>query len=93
MPRADWEGIFRAQGMKNPLPRTRMLDGFNEGWIDVRDQGHLALKGHTPLVDVIAALVARLGWPARLFHTARLDKLLANRQYSVSSTMRKDFRV
>ena len=61
VPRADWEGIFRAQGMKNPLPRTRMLDGFNEGWIEFRDQGHLALKGHTPLVDVIAALVARLG--------------------------------
>ena len=61
VPRADWEGIFRAQGMKNPLPRTRMLDGFNEGRIEFHDRGRLALKGHMPLVDVIAALVARLG--------------------------------
>jgi uncharacterized protein YbjT (DUF2867 family) len=58
VPRAAWEDLFRAQGMKNPLPRMRMLDGFNEGWIEFRDQGRLALKGETPLARVIAALVA-----------------------------------
>lgn len=34
VPRESWEPIFRAQGTRNPLPRIRMLDGFNEGWID-----------------------------------------------------------
>lgn len=56
--REGWEGLFRAQGMKNPLPRVLMLDGFNEGWIEFRDHGRSAVKGKTPLVDVIAALVA-----------------------------------
>jgi uncharacterized protein YbjT (DUF2867 family) len=56
--RESWEGLFRAQGMKNPRPRMRMLDGFNEGWIEFRDHGRAAVKGKTPLVDVITALVA-----------------------------------
>src|SRR6202044_3486369 len=29
VPRESWEGLFRSQGMKNPEPRVRMLDGFN----------------------------------------------------------------
>lgn len=56
--RDSWEALFRAQGMKNPLPRIRMLDGFNEGWIEFSDQGRSAVKGDTPLLDVITALVA-----------------------------------
>lgn len=56
--RERWEGLFRAQGMKNPLPRIRMLDGFNEGWIEFQDHGRLAVKGDTPLLEVITALVA-----------------------------------
>src|SRR5258705_20877 len=31
VPREDWELIFRSQGTRNPLPRIRMLDGFNKG--------------------------------------------------------------
>lgn len=58
LPRASWEGLFRSQGTKNPLPRIRMLDGFNEDWIEFRNQGRLAVKGSTPLSEVIAALVA-----------------------------------
>jgi uncharacterized protein YbjT (DUF2867 family) len=58
VPRESWDGLFRSQGMKNPLPRIRMLDGFNEGWIAFRDQGRLTVKGSTPLAEVIAALVA-----------------------------------
>jgi uncharacterized protein YbjT (DUF2867 family) len=58
IPRESWEGLFRAQGMKNPQPRVRMLDGFNEGWIEFRDRGRSAAKGDTPLLDVISALVA-----------------------------------
>jgi uncharacterized protein YbjT (DUF2867 family) len=58
VPRESWEALFRGQGMKNPWPRIRMLDGFNEGWIEFRDHGRQAMKGTTPLVEVIAALVA-----------------------------------
>jgi uncharacterized protein YbjT (DUF2867 family) len=58
VPPATWEDLFRAQGVKNPRPRMRMLDGFNEGWIEFRDGGCAAVKGDTPLVDVVAALVA-----------------------------------
>jgi uncharacterized protein YbjT (DUF2867 family) len=61
VPRASWETLFRSQGMKNPQPRLRMLDGFNEDWIAFRDQGRLAVKGATPLSEVIAALVAKAG--------------------------------
>lgn len=57
VPREDWERIFRAQGARNPLPRMRMLDGFNEGWITFRNDGRSALKGTTPLENVIADLV------------------------------------
>jgi uncharacterized protein YbjT (DUF2867 family) len=59
--RESWEGLFRAQGMKNPQARIRMLDGFNEGWIEFQDQGRSAVKGDTPLLDVITALVAGNG--------------------------------
>ena len=45
MPRDSWEGLFRSQGMKNPLPRIRMLDGFNEGWIDFEAGEGNTLKG------------------------------------------------
>ncbi len=33
VPRETWGAIFRAQGMRDPVPRIQMLDGFNEGWI------------------------------------------------------------
>jgi len=56
--RETWEEIFRAQGMKHPLPRMRMLDGFNEGWIAFRDGGREAQKGTTDLAEVIAGLAA-----------------------------------
>lgn len=57
VPREAWESLFRAQGATNPEPRIRMLDGFNEGWIDFRDQGWGAVKGTTALERVIAELV------------------------------------
>lgn len=59
--RDTWEGIFRAQGMHNPVPRMQMLDGFNEGWIDFRDHGAHARKGRIGIDDAIASLVARKG--------------------------------
>jgi NAD(P)H dehydrogenase (quinone) len=31
VPREAWGALFKSQGMKDPMPRTQMLDGFNEG--------------------------------------------------------------
>ena len=64
MPRETWEGIFRAQGTRNPTPRIRMIDGFNEGWIDFADQGRTARKGVTTIESVIAGLVKAHGGKA-----------------------------
>ena len=58
VPRESWHELFTSQGMKNPVPRMRMLDGFNEGWIDFKDGGSKAIKGWTTPLDVIAALIA-----------------------------------
>lgn len=57
VPRETWEGIFRAQGTRNPQPRIRMIDGFNEGWIDFADQGRAARKGSVTIESVIAEMV------------------------------------
>src|ERR1700733_11000438 len=56
VPRETWEALFRAQGMKHPMPRMRMVDGFNEGWIDFEGGGEHR-KGATTLYAVIADLV------------------------------------
>lgn len=55
--RETWDGLFSSQGMKNPQPRVRMLDGFNEGWIEFQDGGRRAIKGSTTAADVIADIV------------------------------------
>lgn len=34
VPRDRWQALFSEQGMRNPLPRMQMIDGFNEGWIE-----------------------------------------------------------
>jgi NAD(P)H dehydrogenase (quinone) len=65
VPRESWEELFRSQGMKYPEPRMRMLDGFNEGWIEFQNAGSQALKGRTDPVAVIAALVAAIAMEAR----------------------------
>jgi uncharacterized protein YbjT (DUF2867 family) len=59
VPRDTWETLFRSQGMQYPMPRIRMIDGFNEGWIDF--QGGVGIehrKGQIPLDNVLKALVA-----------------------------------
>jgi uncharacterized protein YbjT (DUF2867 family) len=58
VPRESWDELFRLQGMRNPKPRMRMLDGFNEGWIEFRDGGNQAIKGRTNALTVITGLVA-----------------------------------
>ena len=58
VPRASWEELFRSQGMKNPLPRMRMLDGFNEGWIDF-DSAAGTRKGNATLEATIRSLISK----------------------------------
>ncbi|MGB8739931.1 MAG: NmrA family NAD(P)-binding protein [Xanthobacteraceae bacterium] len=57
VPRDAWEGLFASQGMKNPTPRARMLDGFNEGWIEFENGEQSSRKGHTELKTVLKQLV------------------------------------
>ena len=57
VPRDSWEGLFRSQGMKNPLPRMRMLDGFNEGWIEFERGEAGSKKGTIVLETVLNTLV------------------------------------
>ncbi|WP_423193704.1 NmrA family NAD(P)-binding protein [Cupriavidus sp. H18C2] len=56
--RPMWEALFRAQGMKHPLARMRMLDGFNEGWIDFESSPDQILRGHVALDTVLGELVS-----------------------------------
>lgn len=57
VPRAGWDPLFRAQGMRNPLPRIQMLDGFNNGTFQFRDDGKHTLRGEVTLLEAITALV------------------------------------
>ncbi len=59
VPRATWEALFRSQGMKNPVPRAQMLDGFNEGWIAFEGDASSIRKGSVSLDTVIQALIVR----------------------------------
>ena len=59
VPRGSWEALFKSQGMKNPIPRIRMLDGFNEGWIDFEHGEAGSLKGNVALETVLNALIKR----------------------------------
>jgi len=60
VPRETWAGLFRSQGMRNPQPRMRMLDGFNEGWIAFADETR-TIKGTISAAALVAALVAGEG--------------------------------
>lgn len=59
VPKEDWEGSFRAQGMAHPGPRIRMIDGFNEGWIDFTGAQPDHRKGRIGIEEAMAALVSR----------------------------------
>jgi NAD(P)H dehydrogenase (quinone) len=59
VPRARWESLFRAQGMKNPTPRMQMIDGFNAGWIDFSKRGASARKGSIGIDQAIATLIQK----------------------------------
>jgi uncharacterized protein YbjT (DUF2867 family) len=57
VPRDTWERLFREQGMRNPLPRMQMLDGFNEGWIEFAERGAHARRGLIGIDQVVARLL------------------------------------
>ena len=57
VPRDGWERLFRSQGMKNPSPRMRMVDGFNEGWIDFEGGTAESRQGSITLDEVVSQLV------------------------------------
>jgi uncharacterized protein YbjT (DUF2867 family) len=57
VPRDSWERLFKSQGMKNPLPRMQMLDGFNEGWIEFESGEAGSQKGSTSLESGVESLI------------------------------------
>jgi uncharacterized protein YbjT (DUF2867 family) len=57
VPREMWEALFRSQGMKDPVPRMQMLDGFNEGWIRFEGDPLSIRKGSTGLTTVLTGLM------------------------------------
>jgi uncharacterized protein YbjT (DUF2867 family) len=61
VPRDTWEPLFKSQGMKNPTPRIRMLDGFNEGWIEFENGESGSLNGKVELKTVLKTLIERAG--------------------------------
>jgi NAD(P)H dehydrogenase (quinone) len=58
VPRDSWEELFGSQGMKNPLLRVRMLDGFNEGWIDFEAGEGSTHKGTVTLDSAIRSMIS-----------------------------------
>jgi NAD(P)H dehydrogenase (quinone) len=59
IPRDAWERLFLDQGIRNPTPRMRMIDGFNEGWIDFANAGADARKGNVTLEQAISELTKK----------------------------------
>ncbi len=62
VPRETWGSLFKAQGMKDPIPRIQMLDGFNEGWIEFEHGESASMKGKVALETVLRGLVEAAAW-------------------------------
>jgi NAD(P)H dehydrogenase (quinone) len=61
VPRETWEQLFRSQGMKNPIPRIRMLDGFNDGWIEFENGDAGSRRGEVAVKSVLQTMIEREG--------------------------------
>jgi uncharacterized protein YbjT (DUF2867 family) len=59
VPRETWESLFLSQGMHNPTPRIRMLDGFNQGWIEFENGESGSRKGTVELKTALQTLIER----------------------------------
>jgi NAD(P)H dehydrogenase (quinone) len=57
VPRETWGSLFESQGMKDPIPRIQMLDGFNEGWIEFERGEGDSMKGSVTLGTVLRGLI------------------------------------
>jgi len=57
VPRRLWDARFRGEGLTNPMPRIRMLDGFNSGWIAFQDPPPERITGTTPLEAVLRSRI------------------------------------
>lgn len=57
VPRASWEAAFKSQGASAPQLRARMLDGFNEGWIEFEQAPSRVLKGAIEMEAVLRSLI------------------------------------
>ncbi|CAB3672502.1 Quinone oxidoreductase 2 [Paraburkholderia sediminicola] len=57
--RETWGELFRSQGTTDPLPRMRMLDGFNEGFIAFESDEADIVKGEVELETVLRGLVSQ----------------------------------
>jgi uncharacterized protein YbjT (DUF2867 family) len=57
VPRDSWAELFKSQGMKDPLPRMKMLDGFNEGWIEFEGGVGGSIKANVSLREVLKSLI------------------------------------
>ena len=57
VPRDTWAAAFASQGMKNSTPRIRMLDGFNEGWIEFEGGASGSRKGTVQLAAALRDMV------------------------------------
>ena len=55
VPREKWGAIFKSQGMRDPIPRIQMLDGFNEGWIRFEGPA-MPVRGTVSLADALGRL-------------------------------------
>jgi NAD(P)H dehydrogenase (quinone) len=56
VPRETWGSLFTSQGMKDPIPRIQMLDGFNEGWIEFEGGESGSVKGSVTLDTVLRSM-------------------------------------
>jgi uncharacterized protein YbjT (DUF2867 family) len=56
VPRETWGSLFTSQGMKDPIPRIQMLDGFNEGWIEFEGGEAGSVKGEVKLEAVLRSM-------------------------------------
>jgi len=57
VPRETWGSLFKSQGMRDPIPRIQMLDGFNEGWIEFECGESGSMKGKVALETVLRGLI------------------------------------
>ena len=58
VPRETWGAVFKAVGMRDPVSRIQMLDGFSDGWIRIEGGSATRVQGGVGLADALGKLVA-----------------------------------